>query len=134
MFNLSAYVPVSMLSRRFIKSLCIISLLCLFGICHPAAALAVQFPSADWFGRSVLPRYAAEQDWGTIGTQRKAAFEATQSGKFEEAERKWTELIEQLPIGLIALKHVTYAETANDDTDGIEQAEKATPHWPAPAA
>ncbi len=41
--------------------------------------------------------YANQQNWSRIGSLRKAAFTATQAGRFDEAERQWSALIEQLP-------------------------------------
>ncbi|MEO0769025.1 MAG: tetratricopeptide repeat protein [Cyanobacteria bacterium J06649_4] len=70
------------------------------------------------FGGLGLNRYAAEQDWGTIGTLRKAAFAATQAGRFEEAERKWTELIEQLPEEAAVWSNRGNVRVRQNDLDG----------------
>lgn len=40
---------------------------------------------------------ASAPDWEKIGNLRETAFAATQAGKFDQAEEKWSELIERLP-------------------------------------
>ncbi|MEL6491344.1 MAG: tetratricopeptide repeat protein [Cyanobacteria bacterium J06634_6] len=73
---------------------CVLLLGSLTAFVTPAAAVDL----SGFAGlKSGLTRAAAEQDWGSIGLLRKAAFAATQAGQFEVAEEKWSELINQLP-------------------------------------
>ncbi|MGB5914007.1 MAG: tetratricopeptide repeat protein [Phormidesmis sp.] len=59
--------------------------------------LAIGIPSFPQGSFSQGIEYANQQDWSHIGDLRKAAFKATQTGQFDEAERQWSALIEQLP-------------------------------------
>ncbi|MEL6159201.1 MAG: tetratricopeptide repeat protein [Cyanobacteria bacterium J06623_5] len=83
-----------------------------------------------------LNRAAAEQDWGTIGTLRKAAFAATQAGQFELAEQKWTELIEQLPAEAAVWSNRGNVRVRQNNLDGAiadyTQAIELAPSEPDP--
>jgi len=67
---------------------------------QPGLAIGVPSFSQGIFSQGIFSQgveYANDQDWSRIGDLRKAAFEATQAGQFDEAERQWSALIEQLP-------------------------------------
>ncbi len=84
--------------RRFVIDFCLVLLLAstfLVGSATPASASSAMVAEAGTTIQAVTK--TATRDWGKIGDLREAAFAATQAGKFDQAEEKWSELIEQLP-------------------------------------
>ncbi|WP_228024689.1 tetratricopeptide repeat protein [cf. Phormidesmis sp. LEGE 11477] len=85
--------------QRFIIGLC--AVLCLSGaiasMAAPAPALAETAAEIRMNRQNTAGLDAANLDWGKISELRKAAFAATQAGEFDQAEKKWSALIEQLP-------------------------------------
>ncbi|MEM8504984.1 MAG: tetratricopeptide repeat protein [Cyanobacteria bacterium P01_D01_bin.1] len=79
-----------------VTSLCVVLLLTgTVAVSTIAPAVAEAAVIADV--GTTLQKFGANRDWGKIGDLREAAFAATQAGKFDRAEEKWSELIEQLP-------------------------------------
>lgn len=88
--------------RRFVIDFCLVLLLAstfLVGFATPASASSTSTSTiaADLGTTIQAVTKKATQDWGKIGELREAAFAATQAGKFDQAEERWSELIEQLP-------------------------------------
>ena len=94
--QISVIVPIFRLIKKLSAAVIAIIFVWSCWAVSPGPAKASVMPQVG-LSLSGWNRAAAEQDWGTLGTLRKAAFTATQAGQFDLAEQKWTELIEQLP-------------------------------------
>ncbi len=87
----SKVIIQKVLSRSLTTVLC-----CLLLLGSVTAGVQPSFADGP-LGLSKLTDYANQQDWSQIGNLRKAAFAATQAGRFDDAEDKWSQLITKLP-------------------------------------
>lgn len=96
-------LTVGLTVQHFVISLCALLFFGSVIVLMPAPALAEEAAVATLSANLHVENEdsakldIANRDWSRIGELRKAAFAATQAGEFDQAEKRWSELVEQLP-------------------------------------